>query len=346
MVRPVYQIWFLFLLLFSVGMVNGVVAKDNTATPLRVMIFNKAPNYYHECIPVADSMVRKICSKRNWSVVSINNSSLFTDTGLARFDVVVWNNNCALDTLQKVDNTILNNAEKQAFTRFVANGGGYVGLHGAAWGDYAWTWFTDLIGAHESRPTYNDTAIITAETKDTCTQQIPKNWKLFEEVYVLSRDVRKVRFSNPGDSLQILLSAKLIHHSDYDFSGGHPISWRHTFEGGRVFHTAIGHFSATYRDTIFARYIALGIEWAGKRTQTVSVEKKISSPTSRALASRSFNQKEVRKILCTSPTSLKIFDTFGRQVKLYNDMSGSSGIYLVRVPGSPDVLSLPIVLRK
>ncbi|MGH8186386.1 MAG: ThuA domain-containing protein, partial [Steroidobacteraceae bacterium] len=48
----------------------------------------------------------------------------------------------------------------------------------------------------------------------------------------------------------------------------HPISWRHAYDGGRAFYTALGHLPATYSDAQYMHHVYGGIYWAatGKGT--------------------------------------------------------------------------------
>ena len=51
------------------------------------------------------------------------------------------------------------------------------------------------------------------------------------------------------------------------YSGGgmgddHPIAWYHEFDGGRSWHTAGGHTSASYNEPDFLQHLAGGIEYA------------------------------------------------------------------------------------
>jgi len=44
----------------------------------------------------------------------------------------------------------------------------------------------------------------------------------------------------------------------------HPLIWCHEFEGGRVFHTALGHLDAAYVDEMFMGQVLNGILWTAK----------------------------------------------------------------------------------
>ena len=43
--------------------------------------------------------------------------------------------------------------------------------------------------------------------------------------------------------------------------GAHPISWQRSFEGGRVWYTAMGHAACSYSERPFLDHLLGGIEW-------------------------------------------------------------------------------------
>ncbi len=42
----------------------------------------------------------------------------------------------------------------------------------------------------------------------------------------------------------------------------HPISWQHTYDGGRAWYTAMGHTGCSYSERPFLDHLVGGIEWA------------------------------------------------------------------------------------
>ena len=45
----------------------------------------------------------------------------------------------------------------------------------------------------------------------------------------------------------------------------HPLAWRHEYDGGRAFYTALGHPTEAYYDPTFLGMVARGIVWASGR---------------------------------------------------------------------------------
>jgi cytochrome c len=58
-----------------------------------------------------------------------------------------------------------------------------------------------------------------------------------------------------------------IDESTYDANGAsmgtdHPLAWRHDYDGGRAWYTALGHTTESYAEPLFLGHLLGGIEWA------------------------------------------------------------------------------------
>jgi type 1 glutamine amidotransferase len=77
--------------------------------------------------------------------------------------------------------------------------------------------------------------------------------------------------SNPRDCAKVLIS---IDENSYNVDdnqwfpdvkqrmGDHPMVWYKEFEGGRVFHTALGHSAECYNDPLYTTHLSGAILWA------------------------------------------------------------------------------------
>ena len=45
----------------------------------------------------------------------------------------------------------------------------------------------------------------------------------------------------------------------------HPVSWYHTYDGGRAFYTELGHTAESYTDPLYLSHLLGGILWAARR---------------------------------------------------------------------------------
>jgi type 1 glutamine amidotransferase len=242
-------------------------AGQNASPPLRVLIFSRVAGYYHQTIDTAEDALVKWGAGHNWTVTKTRDTVMFTDDILMNFDVVVWNNNCA-------SGEILPASGRAAFERYIHNGGGYAGIHGAAYSYFTplWKFYGDsLVGAREvnTGPCHlSGLCSLKVAINDPVTAMFPPTYyPLFDEYYSLTDDITKRVFPVSADSFQVLVVAKKM---DVDVTcdyrtGSHPVSWRHTFYGGRAFYTEVGHESTTFRDSVFIKHLAAGIQWAGTK---------------------------------------------------------------------------------
>lgn len=249
-------------------------AGQSAQPPLRVLIFSRTTGYYHQTIDTVEDALVKWGAGHNWTVTKTRDTVLFTDDGLMNFDVVVWNNNCA-------PSPILPPSGLAAFERYIRNGGGYAGIHGAAYCYFTptWTFYVDsLVGAREvnTGPCHLEgLCTLSVTMNDPTTVMFPPKYTLFDEYYSLTDDITKRVFPVRADSFQVLVVAKKM---DVDVTcdyrtGNHPVSWRHTFHAGRAFYTEVGHEATTFRDSVFIRHLAAGILWAGTKQASGAVVK-------------------------------------------------------------------------
>lgn len=231
---------------------------------LNILLFSKTAGYKHDSIVWVEEAMRRLAVENNWDLQVERDAHWFTPEGLAQFDVIIWNNNCA-------DDLLLTGDQMTAFEQYIETGGGYVGIHGAAWQQFTprWDWYLDtLLGAAETNRNGNwegvwggDATIKIEAAGDPTTAMIPEGHVWNDEYYALSADIRAIEYPNPDENIEVLLSA--VADWDYgDFKTGHPVTWRHPVSDGRMWYTAIGHQQGTIEDPVFQEHLVAGINWA------------------------------------------------------------------------------------
>ncbi len=219
------------------------------ADSLRVLVFSKTAGYRHESIPVGIDAIRRLGASNGFTVEATEDSSVFNDANLARFDVVVF-----LSTT----GDILGAQEEAAFARYIGQGGSFVGVHAASDTEYEWPWYGGLVGAYfASHPPGAPEATVRVSTpRHPSTAHLPDAWVRTDEWY---------NFRALPQNVDVL--ARL---DETTFEGGtmgddHPIAWAHTYEGGRAWYTAGGHTSESYGEPLFVQHLLGGILWAAGR---------------------------------------------------------------------------------
>lgn len=233
---------FTLLLFLTLGFSMACVAKSRP----KVLIFSKTLRYYHESIPNGIQAIMKLGKANGFDVDTTKDAGFFTDKTLKQYAAVIW-----LSTTGDV----LNATQQEAFERYIRAGGGYVGIHSASASEKEWPWFGQLTGAvfvnHPPDPVPGVVQVI--NRKDPSTAHLPERWAWKDEWYNFNKRVSNV---------EVLFLA-----DEKTFEGGtegeyHPLAWKHGFDGGRAFYTALGHLPTAYDDPLFQQHILGGIQYA------------------------------------------------------------------------------------
>nr|WP_099563216.1 ThuA domain-containing protein [Gaetbulibacter sp. 4G1] len=226
----------------------------------KVLIFTKnglslngKKGYVHENIPNSIKALQEICKLEKIETVASEDASLFTDETLAQFDAIIFSN---------ANNEVFDTEEqKQAFQRYIRNGGGFIGIHSANAVERGWPWYWALIGGKFVRHApHQEFDVIVTNPSHPSTEFLGKKWTVNDECYYSN---------NLNPDINVLLSADMTtvedkKKSEYPnniFGNYFPICWSHEFEGGRQWYTALGHDSETYDNPIFRKHLKGGILW-------------------------------------------------------------------------------------
>jgi type 1 glutamine amidotransferase len=219
--------------------------------PIDVLVFSKTEGYRHESIPVARTTLMNLAGTSSWTITASEDSSIFTDTGLAGIDVIVF-----LSTT----GDILNEAQQAAFERFIRSGKGFVGIHAASDTEFDWPFFGELVGAYFSEhPDIQEARLEVEDATHPTTTGLPTTWTRTDEWYSFRE--------NPRPNVNVLMTLDESSYSPGTSAMGpdHPIAWWLEYEGSRSFYTALGHTSESYADPVFVAHLARAIDWAARR---------------------------------------------------------------------------------
>ena len=215
---------------------------------LSVLVFSATAGFRHASIGAGVAAIESLAVERGWTLRHSEEASVFSDGGLACYDVVVF-----LSTTGDV----LDASQQAAFERFIAAGNGYVGIHAASDTEYEWPWYGELVGAYfRAHPEVQPATIQVEDQTHPATVHLQDSWTRRDEWYAFDR--------NPRHTVSVLLSLDEASYSPGAgaMEGDHPIAWYHEYGGGRAFYTALGHTTESYSERDFLLHIAGGIEWA------------------------------------------------------------------------------------
>lgn len=231
---------------FLIDQINTPPPPPPTATTDRVLVLYEANDYVHTSIDEGVAMIQSLGNSNNFTVTATGNSiSHFNADSLAKFKAVVF---------MSTTGDILSAGEQTAFEDYIQSGGGFVGIHAALDCEYSWTWYGGLIGAWFSdHPAIQQASTYIVNNTHHSTRNISSPWVRTDEWY------------NVGTWNSTVNHLVIVDEDTY--TGGtegdpHPVSWFHTYDGGRAWITSMGHTEASFTETNFKNHVLGGIKYA------------------------------------------------------------------------------------
>jgi type 1 glutamine amidotransferase len=215
----------------------------------KILIFNKANGFVHKSIEAGTEAIISLQETYPFTITTSNDSLVFRDSILTNYDVILF---------MSTSGVIFDDEGRVAFQKFIRDGGGFVGVHGASTTEYDWAWFGKMIGNHfDDHPKIQKAKLQILKNDEPSTKHLQSIWDWEDEWYNWRNEF------DPNVEVLITVDEKTYEggkHGDF-----HPISWRQEFEGGRSWYTAIGHEIESYNDANFMQHIAGGIIWVSKK---------------------------------------------------------------------------------
>ncbi|NIJ44267.1 type 1 glutamine amidotransferase [Wenyingzhuangia heitensis] len=243
------------LILLVVFMLVNVVYSQE----ISILVFSKTAGFRHKSIESGKQAVQKLAVKNNWKVVYSEDSNLFNDQDLSKFDILFFLNTTG---------DILNESQQNAMKSFFAKGKGFVGTHSATDTEKDWPWYVDMLGAtFKSHPKQQKATLhINKEHGHQAVAHLNNKEEFFDEWYNFKDPVAK--------HVNVLATLDESTYSGKQMGMVHPITWYHHYDGGRVFYTGLGHTNAAYSDERIVKQIEEGIKWAAKITDVNTLTNK------------------------------------------------------------------------
>lgn len=236
-------------LLLACLLAAAFAANAAVAANPRVLVFTKTGGYRHASIPAGIQAIRELGTRNGFDVDTTENDGLFTATGLAPYDAIVF----LLTTAE-----VLDAQEQAAFEAYIRGGGGFVGVHSAADTEREWPWYGRLVGAWSSgHPEIQPAAVDVVTPRDGSTTALPARWSREDEWYGFLTNPR-------ANGVRVLATLDETSYLAREWSMGadHPIAWSHEFDGGRAWYTAGGHTEESYAEPLFLGHLLGGIQYA------------------------------------------------------------------------------------
>lgn len=236
------------LVIFTLGLMSGLFAKD------KVLVYTKnGKGYVHDNIAASVEAIQKMCASQEIDVDVNDKSFVFTPQNLKQYKAIIFANanNEAFDTQE----------QRNAFQKYIQNGGGFVGIHSSCASERDWPWFWAMVGGTFVRhPKFQHFDIKIIDNTHISTDFLPDPWKWEDECYYLDHLNPDIHVLIAAD-LRTIEDEKTKEYPGDVFGNYFPLAWYHTFDGGRQFYTALGHKIEHYSDPLLVKHILGGILW-------------------------------------------------------------------------------------
>ncbi len=249
---------FNILVIVTTGFFSGALGQQKSSNridyrsylkPLahhKVLVFSKTAGFRHASIQAGIDAITSLGAQHDFAVDATEDASVFNDVTLAEYQCVVFLNTTG---------DVLNNAQQEAFERYMQGGNGFVGIHSAADTEYGWPWYGGLVGAYfQSHPAIQQATIKVADRVHPSMESLPARWIRTDEWYNFQ--------SNPRGTVHVLATIDENTYAGGENGHDHPIAWCHEYDGGRAWYTAGGHTIEAYSEPLFLEHILGGIEFA------------------------------------------------------------------------------------
>ncbi|WP_343328533.1 ThuA domain-containing protein [Polaribacter staleyi] len=216
-------------------------------TPSNILVFSKTNGWRHKSIPSGILALKKLGVENNWQMDFSEDSLVFNSKNLSKYKMLVFLNTTG---------NILGSEEEKSFKKFIHNGGSFVGIHSATDTEPNWPFYAEMIGAQfESHPKQQQAKLNVHNHKNhPAIAHFAPTFEKFDEWY---------NFKKPMAShINVLIDIDESSYKGKQMGTKHPISWYHTYEGARVFYTAMGHTNKTYTNPLFVKHLEEGMKWA------------------------------------------------------------------------------------
>ena len=216
--------------------------------PPRVLVFSRTAGFRHSSIEPGIAAIRKLAQENGFAVDATEDANAFTEKNLRQYRAIVF-----LSTTGDV----LDAKQQDAMVRYIQAGGGWVGVHSATDTEYDWPWYGGLAGAyfngHPNDPNVRKGTFRVLDKTFPGTESLPDRWEREDEFY---------NFKSIASDLHVLVDIDETSYQGGTNGARHPMSWYHTYDGGRAFYTNMGHTDATFTEPPFLQHLMGGLRWA------------------------------------------------------------------------------------
>ncbi|MGW8357770.1 ThuA domain-containing protein [Streptomyces wedmorensis] len=216
-----------------------------------VLIYTRTTGYRHDSIPDGAAALTELAADLGRPAEVTEEPGAFTPERLAR---------CAVVVLLSATGNVLTAEGRGAFEAYLRGGGSLLAVHAAANAEPDWPFYGELLGTRfDGHPEVQPATVLVDDRAHPATAPLPDRWDWTDEWYNFTSDPREG--VDPGVRVRVLARADETTYHGGTHGPDHPLVWCREIDQGRVFFTALGHASETYRDPAFRAHLAGALTW-------------------------------------------------------------------------------------
>jgi uncharacterized protein len=243
-----------FPLFAAIALLSTASAADK-----KVLVYTRnftpdGKGYVHDNIQSSVDAIRKMGAENGFTADVSNDPKVFTDATLKQYAALVFSNSN--------NEAFENDAQRDAFQRYIRAGGGFVGIHSASGSERNWDYFWHVLGGKFVRhPKFQPFTVRVKDANHPATKDLPETFAWADECYYLDHLSPEIHPLLVTDPAKIDDPQKATYPGDR-FGDSLPLAWYQKFDGGREFYTSLGHRKEDYATPLLYKQILGGILWA------------------------------------------------------------------------------------
>lgn len=242
----------LYLIIIALFAAMNISAQDVKGKSVLIYTRN-GEGYVHDNIEASVKALEEICEMLGVSTIHTDDPRIFQDKAFMDFDGIIFSNsNNAAFTEE---------TQRSNFKAYIASGKGFMAVHSAIASERDWAWYGEMVGGKFiMHPKLQSFDIKIIDGDHLSTKHLPPVWKWEDECYFTDH-------LNPAIHVLLAVDLTTLNFPERDsypgtvFGDLFPLAWCHTFEGTKVFYTALGHKIEYYDDLAFRKHLEGGIRY-------------------------------------------------------------------------------------
>jgi uncharacterized protein len=221
----------------------------------KALLVTKTAGWQHESSRTGVDAIKKLAERNNFDLVVQEDNNAINDKNLESFQVLIF-----LCTT----GDIFDSAQQKAMEKFIKSGKGFVGIHSASDTEYDWEWYNKLVGRMFVIHPVIQTARLNVVNDSFPGMKTFTSGQLWtDEWYEFGPEkINNLKYLLAVDEKSFNPKVQWGPKKGEGTGSFHPLSWYHSFDGGRAFYTALGHLPAIYLDKQFLDHLYGGIFYA------------------------------------------------------------------------------------